>query len=419
MLYAKLLTNHISQNAIANAIRTVLQVIIGFIGSYILVRSVSAAEFGAWALSLTFASFLGLVDLGIATAMIKYTAANPNNSNKIFWTSSYYYAISGFIAGFVIAILQYSMKHRLYRGYDPTFPFLLITVAGTYIGWLAANFNNILNGLQMMKRTSFIEVVKSLLFYICIIPLIPSLGLLAFPIGFLMSNLIGLGISFAMVRGKANLQYSPFDLATFKMLLSFGLKSYGMHLTALFKMSFIKIVTSQLFNLQYVAYVEMSQKIGSYIRQMYASVNSPLLPAASTYQAKGDTAKIRKMFMYSQSIITSIGILGTITYIVLAPFLVTAWLGTSYQAVITISVLECLSIFANMLLVPSFTIYQGMGRFKPILATFGITIICMLVLVPLGGYIGGFTGMYYGFILAEIIPTTAFFVWFIKKKLPF
>jgi len=413
-----LLKTTVSQNAIANAIRTFLQVTIGFFGSYVLIRSVTSQEFGAWALTLTFASFLGLVDFGIATAIIKYTAANHNNTAKIFWTANYYYSIMGLAAGLIIILIQYLMRDTLFRGYTPSLIFIATAVAGTYIGWLAANCNNILNGLQLMKRTSFLEVVKSVLFYFCIIPLIPRFGLYAFPLGFLLSNILGYGLSIIMIKGKADLSYKAFDIDTFKTLIKYGIKSYGMHLTALFKMSFIKIVTSQLFNLQYVAYVEMSQKIGSYIRQIYSSISLPLLPASSSYQASGDRKKIRQLFWYSQTIFACIGVISTALFIPLAPFLVKSWLGSSYNAVIPIAILESISIFFNMFLVAAFTIYQGLGRFKPILSTFAIEVVLMLFLLPIFALLLGFHGMYYGFILVELISTLIFFSWFIKNKIP-
>jgi len=417
MIFRKLISQTVSQNAIANAIRTIFQVFIGFFGSFILIRSVSSVEFGAWALTLTFASFLGLVDFGIATAIIKYTASETNNVNKIFWTAMFYYGVVGFLAGIVIILIQYLLKSNLYHGYSPSLIFMATAVAGTYIGWLAANFNNILNGMQMMKRTSALEVIKSALFYICIIPLIPYLHLYAFPFGFLLSNSLGLILSYLMIKDKADLSFHPFDKNIFNKLIKYGLKSYGMHLTALFKMSFIKIVASQLFNLQYVAYVEMSQKIGSYIRQMYSSINSPLLPAASAWHASGDRQKIRKLFWYSQLIFSILGIVGTLAFIPMAPFLITAWLGGAYSAVIPIAIMECISIFGNMLLGPIFTIYQGMAKFKPIIITFGITVILMLFLLPVLGHIYGFHGLYYGFIAAEYIPMLIFFIWFLRKKM--
>jgi len=419
MVLSKLLSQTVSQNAIANAIITVLQVIIGFFGSFILIRSVSSVEFGAWALNLTFASFLGLVDFGIATAIIKYTASETKNINKIFWTAMFYYGTVGLLAGTIIVSIQYWLKDTLYHGYSPSLLFIATAVVGTYISWLAANFNNILNGLQIMKRTSALEVIKSALFYLCIIPLIPKFHLYAFPLGFMLSNILGFVLSYYLIKGKADLSFHKFDIEIFKKLITYGLKSYGMHLTALFKMSFIKIVTSQIFNLQYVAYVEMSQKIGSYIRQMYSSINSPLLPAASFWHASGDKTKIKKLFWYSQSIFTGLGILGTIAFIPLAPFLITSWLGSSYTAVIPIAILECISIFGNMLLGPIFTIYQGMGRFKPILTTFALTVILMLILLPLLGNVIGFHGLYYGFIVAEFVPMLIFFTWFLKRKMPF
>jgi O-antigen/teichoic acid export membrane protein len=416
MEFVKLLKTTVSQNAIASGIRTFLQVIIGFGGSYMVIRMVDKQTFGAWALALTFASFLGLIDIGISSALIRFTASDGQNKHKYFWTVFAYFAGAGFLGSLFLLLFQSILKSFFFKGFDPSLSFLILTLLSVYVGFLSTVITNTLNGLQLMKRSSLVEVLKSFLFYLGTILLIPSLNLLAFPLAYLFSNTIGLFVALILTLKKTQLPFVKPDLDIFKKLMSFGLKSYGLTITAQIKNSFIKLLTSWLFNLEYVAFVELAQKITSYIRQFFTTIIMPVFPAASLYQAKNEMKKVKRLLSISQKAFSVIAASSIFVYIILAPFIVPIWLGPGFEWVVLISQIEAIGVFFIVLTAPGFAILQGLSKFKAILITSFLNLILFLGLTFVGGLALGFKGIYVGFSIGEIIIGLGFLYWLWKKS---
>jgi O-antigen/teichoic acid export membrane protein len=364
----------ISQNVIANAIRTFLQIVIAFVGNYFLVRIATKEELGIWALVFVFANFLNLADLGVSTALIRYIANDEKKRPDYFWTVIWFYSFVGIVGIGILFIVKSIFGEIFFKDINPSITFLLLTIIGTYFSLLCSVVTNTFNGLQMMKRSSLVEVCKSFVHYFFILSLFSKIGVLAFGVGFLMSNVLSLLLGIFLLFSVNPLPFKFFKIETFKHLFVFGSKSFGIQLINQIKGAWLKLLTSNLFTIEHVAYVDLTEKIIGYFRQMLLSVILPLMPAASSYHAKNQTDKLRKLYKTSLQAILGFGVIATGVFIATVPTFIKFWLGLGFEPVVFASQLISLAVFFNLVTGPGYSVLQGIGRQKPLLinAVFGL-----------------------------------------------
>jgi O-antigen/teichoic acid export membrane protein len=411
-----LLTHTISQNAFANIVRTVLQIAIGFGGNYYIVRAISPEKLGIWALVFTFASFLNLADFGVSTALIRFIANDEKKRHEYFWTTVGFYTVVGLIGSVLLLTLQWLFAPYFFKDTSPDILFTLAVLAGAYLALLASTITNVFNGLQMMKSSGSIEVLKSFVFYVTILVLLPRLDLFAFSTGLIVSNLLAIVLGYTLLIFKIPLPFSWPDWKVFKQLFVFGGKSYGIQIVNQIKGAYLKILTSRLFMIEYVAFVDLAQRVCGYFRQFLLSAILPLLPAASSYHAKKETQKITKLYQLSLLALVGFGGLSTLVFYVLSPYVISLWLGPEYSPVIRASQLLSFAVFLNLLAGPGFSILQGIGKQKPLLITAVFGLVSFLLLTTLFALPYGFNGIFVGNIAGELVATFVFLFWIWKKK---
>jgi len=412
----RLLTHRVSQNAFASMVRTVLQIVIGFVGNYFVVRFVSPENLGIWALTFTFASFLNLADMGVSTALIRFIANKEKKRSQYFWTTIYFYLLTGLIGGLILLVLQKLFGSYFFKEVTPDLLFILLSLLGAYGALLSSTVTNAFNGLQLMHYAGSLEVLKSFSYYTITLLALPSLGIYSFALALIASNLLAFTIGWGLLTKHIQLPFMWPDLATAKELFTFGSKSYGIQIINQLKGAYLKLLTSRLFAIEYVAFVDLTQKIAGYFRQFLLSIVVPLMPAASEYHAKKQTEKIKRLYWTSLGALFGVGTAMTVSFIVAAPFIISLWLGPEYSPVVAASQLISVAVLFNLLTGPGFSILQAIDKQKPLLFTSFIGLITFAVLTSVFALSIGFNGIFVGNIVAEFVVGSGFLWWIWSSK---
>lgn len=414
--YKKYLNHRISQNALANFIRSFLQILIAFIGNYFIVRIISKEEIGLWALVFAFVTFLNLVDMGVSQALIRYVANDEKNLKKYFWTTMQFYSVVGLLGGVLLLAVGQIFAKNIFSSNIPGLNFLLITILGTYLSLLGTVFTNTFNGLQLMKKSAFIEVIKSLSHYILVLCFYKKVGILAFSLGILGSGILACLLGFILLRRKIDISFEKFDKSIFSKMWKFGLKIFGVQIINQIKGAWLPFMVSSYFGIVWVAYTDYVTRIIGYFRQLLLSLILPILPAAAAIQAKKETDKLRKLYTVSLWILMGFGLIVSIGFVVLIPYFIRFWLGAGYEPVILASQIICWAVLFNLLTGPGVYILQGINKQKPILLLSFTSMVLFLVFTLAGARVGGYNAIFIGNVLAEVIVGIVF-LWWCRKNI--
>lgn len=413
-----LLSHTVSQNALANAFRTIAQVIIVVIGNYLIVRRISPVDYGLVILVTTYASFINLADIGISTALIRSIAQYGKDRNVFFWTAALFYGCIGGTITIALFALYLILPTVFFQSYSPSLYLVSLILLGSLLSLLLSVLTNTLNGLQLMKRSSLVEVVKSLSFYILTLTLLPSTGLLAFGYSTVFSNLIVMALAWWLLTQRASIEWQRPQWSIVKTFFNFGGQTYVITVVSQLKFSGIKILASWFYPLSYVTFLELALRISSYVRQFLSSLTIPLLPAAALLQAQKKRRSLRTLIQTSLGFISATSVVGGGGLIIFMPWIIGWWLGPEYETVVSLSRWAIVAVIANMIAAPVFTVLHGLGEMKPLMITAALALIGYLVF-PYGlAWLQIPDGLIMGHALAEGVASVGFlgWVWIYRRR---
>jgi O-antigen/teichoic acid export membrane protein len=288
--------------------------ILSIITSPVMAYYLGASGLGLWVMLFAITSLLGVTNLGIPGATIKYVAEYKDNKNKLYQVASASFIIS-IILGIITAVALFITADIITGIFDmpsltPLFKLFLLTIPFNYmVGSVIAT----LNGLREMKLVSLLNVTSgSLNFGLILIPIILGYGLKGAVIGLVIATIIYAFIAMFFFRNFIfHLTFSKFR-ETAKKLLHFGIQTV---------MSGIVSIILYRIDVLMIGYFMTSTEVGIYsvaigIARMIwiipQSINTVSYPTFSYYWGKGEHDVVNKIFdtglKYSACMLAPIGL---------------------------------------------------------------------------------------------------------------
>ncbi|HJH25580.1 MAG TPA: hypothetical protein C5S37_02145, partial [Methanophagales archaeon] len=288
--------------------------ILSIITSPVMAYYLGASGLGLWVMLFAITSLLGVTNLGIPGATIKYVAEFKDDKNKLYQVASVSFIIS-IILGIVTAVALFITADIItgifgMPSLTPLFKLFLLTIPFSYMtGSVIAT----LSGLREMKLVSLLNVTSgSLNFGLVIIPIILGYGLKGAVIGLIIATIIYAFIAIFFFRNFIfHLTFSKFQ-ETAKKLLLFGIQTV---------MSGIVSIILYRIDVLMIGYFMTSTEVGIYsvaiaiariIWIIPQSINMVSYPTFSHYWGKGEHDVVNKLFdrglKYSTCMLAPIGL---------------------------------------------------------------------------------------------------------------
>ena len=288
--------------------------ILSIITSPVMAYYTGASGLGLWVMLFAITSLLGVTNLGIPGATIKYVAEFKDDKNKLYQVVSVSFIIS-IILGIVTAVALFITADIITGIFDmplltPLFKLYILTIPFNYmVGSVIAT----LNGLREMKLVSFLNVTSgSLNFGLVIIPIILGYGIKGAVIGLIIATITYAFIAIFFFRKFIIHLTFPKFRETAKKLLHFGIQTV---------MSGIVSIILYRIDVLMIGYFMTSTEVGIYsvaigIARMIwiipQSINTVSYPTFSYYWGKGEHDVVNKLFdrglKYSACMLAPIGL---------------------------------------------------------------------------------------------------------------
>jgi len=288
--------------------------ILSFITSPVMAYYIGASGLGLWTMLFAITSLLGVTNLGIPGATIKYVAEFKDDKNRLYQAVSTSFVIS-IILGIVTAVALFITADIITGIFNmpsltPLLKLFLLTIPFSY---MVESIIATLNGLREMKLVSFLNVTsKSLNFGLVLIPIILGYGIKGAVIGIIIATIIYAFIAlFFFSNFIFHLTFSKFR-ETAKKLLHFGIQTV---------ISGIVSIMLYRIDVLMIGYFMTSTEVGIYsvaigIARMIwiipQSINTVSYPTFSYYWGKGEHDVVNKLFnkglKYSACMLAPIGL---------------------------------------------------------------------------------------------------------------
>ena len=371
------ISEKIVRNSTTNALRGGLSfVLVLFLTPFIISR-LGATGFGIWALTNALVSYVGLIDLGIGSALVKFVAeyqakGDDAQINVLLNTAFAIYAILGTLAFGLLAAQRGWMIHTFFHigsGLQGDVEFVFLGSLVIFVINLAFGvFAGLLNGLQRMDLTNLTAAIAAVINAVGVVMALNlGYGLRGLVIVSAIVALVSIAINAVMAKREFKaLVFNPFcfRLSYVKNLLNFGLQLQVVGLASLVHAQLDKIVLGYFLGLNPVMYYEAATRVIERLRALPMILLSPIMPAASELHAGQESETLHKLYHRSLKYVTLTSLPVFVFVAIFAHPLVSLWLGPGYE--MTAFALQFLAManFVNLLTGPGFLVLVGMGKPK-------------------------------------------------------
>lgn len=387
----------LKKNIFSGSLAAAGSIVISVIAYPMYLHFLGAELYGLWAILTVIIYFSSIGNFGIDEALIKYVAEeyerkNINNVVKYISTGLNLLIISGIVIYVIFILLEQLLRSTLNLNVEYTaifhniFPYIIILS----IFILIVNFiNSILKGLGRFDRASYIllsgrisALVVSILFFI------NGYKIWSLYWGQFFSFTFVLILSSFFIYREIGFYYNPLKNTKIFLinLFKFGSAMTVSKVISMLLEPFIKIVIARYIGLAEVTYFEIANKIVLQIRSLFERGISAIMPEVSRLAAGMNDAKSKISAVMKKVNRTNflVGFLVFVLLLIACRPLLKLWLAEEYNVVIVGALrIIILGYFINLLSVPSYYYFMGIGKVKYCFYNHFIqaTLNCVLILI--------------------------------------
>jgi O-antigen/teichoic acid export membrane protein len=406
----------VAKNAFANVMRGGASAIVALAVPPFLTRALPPEKYGAWALVLQLAAYVGYLEFGIQTAVGRFVAhanerADFECRDKIVSTALALLTVACLLAFMLIGCLIVALP-RFFRqmpaGLYPDVRIALALVGGSLaVGLPASVFNGIFVGLQRYEIPAAI-VAGSRGFSAILLVLIARHGgsIPAMACSMAAVNLVSYILQWLMSRDYApDIRFSPRFVS-----VSAGRELAG-YCASLSVWSFAMLLVSGLdltlvgaFDFERVAFYAVAAGLVTFVAGLQNAVFSAMMPSAAVLHARGASWELGRMVIDGTRYGMFLLLLTGLPLLLAARPILQIWVGPVYaaQAAILLQVL----VVANMMrlcTVPYIVTLVGTGQQRLVVLTPLLEGVTNLSVSVAAGYYWGAMGVAFGTLCGALV----------------
>ena len=336
-------TSTIRKNSIANIIGVAGLIIIAFILSPFLVSTLGDTKYGIWTIAVSFTGYMGLLDLGLSSAVIKYVAQyrglrDQKKINSIVSTSMILFCVMGgiiilvspFMADFIVNLINInpslsSVVHLLII--IVSFDISIVVIGGLYKG--------VFGGFQQYNVINYVQIIsaiyKAVMFYLF---LTNGFDLISMGLVSITANLLSISLFYIALRKLHPAVRFEIGLVN---------KASGSKIIHYSKYTFIGMVANQIifysdaFVIGYfmsaaaVTYYSIPWALAEYTKKISLAISQTYAPAISEKEAVGDFDNIRTLYTSGVKYMIIVSNLLSLGVMILGGAFIAIWMGPKYR----------------------------------------------------------------------------------------
>lgn len=391
------------KNVTATWLGLAVHAAVGFFLSPFILHRLGDQAFSLWVLVFAFTGYFGLLDFGIRSSIVKYTAKfiatnDDEQLSRYLSTAIAFYAamavivLLGTLAGFFWLHLLFRIPAGMLHSARILFLLAGISVALTF----PLNvFTGALEGLQKFSWLQLSQIGVVLFRAISIIGvLLNGEGLLAVGIVTVATSLVSYFIftCLALYELPVLPRWRHVDSKAFHEMAAYGVFAFAILAAEKLRFQSDVLVIGALVSSTAITFFSIAARLVEYAGYAVKSMSQIFTPMSSQFHAAGDLARLQRTFVAGNRASALIIFPICAALLILGKPIIEAWVGARYVA--SYSVLTVLIVPRSLYLAQSTSIriLLGMGRHRVLAAVLllegGVNLLLSLLLAHRFGIVG-------------------------------
>ncbi len=414
-----MIRSHVFKSTASNLIGQAVILGTGFLLAPFVLRRIGATDYGLWILISSLTGYASVLEFGISTAVIKYVAefrvkGKREEMHALVGTALSLYTVLGALAilfSVMVAFLLPRIINVPPSDYDKAAKLVLLAGVGLGISIPSTIIVGVLRGLQRFDLLNMLYIINTLLNAAATIAVlllgwgVMGIAAAAIPVT-ILTQLPGLWL---IRRGDPQMRVgwrgARRDLV--RTVTGFSFSLFILQVSRQLQMRTDEIVIAGALPIASVTPYSFGRRLGEIPNQLANQFIRTLMPLASGLHAESDWVRLRAMYIASSRLAIAISAPIAAILTVLAPTLLTMWIGAEYAVYWPVVLLISMSSVAIISQYPAGAMLQGMARHKILavtsIANGVINLLLSLYLVRHMGIIGVALGTFVPAVLEGMV----------------
>lgn len=418
------------RNVLSNWGAFVCAAAVSFLLSPYIVRTLGDSAYGAWAVLNSVVGYLGLLDLGVRGAVMRYVArfhdtGEHDRAGRLTSSAVLLFGATACVAVILAIVLAANVEHAFNLPADVVHAARIVALVGGLniaVALVDGVFGGVITGLHRFDYSNAIDLSALLLRSLAtVVGLALGGGLVALALIQLGGSLLRLAADYTVCRRlypQLRVRLRDGDREHLQIVLRFGLASSVLHVAGQIMLYSDSVIIGAFLPVAFVTYFAIAANLTDYARQVISGISRVLTPLLSATEARGQEERVRQTLLAGARLTTLCILPITVTFIVRGATFIGLWMGPQY-AKPSGRVLAVLAVFVTchagyqVITASMLGINRHRGLIPVFLADAATNVGLSIFLVPRIGIIGSALGT----LIPQLVVTLVIGPWYVRREL--
>ncbi|HVG27016.1 MAG TPA: oligosaccharide flippase family protein [Acidobacteriaceae bacterium] len=419
---------HIARNVLFNWIGTVANLAVGFFLSPFILHRLGDIAYGVWVLAVSTVAYLSLLDLGMQSSVLRFVSKGHTQGDHESASAALSAAlwvrlrISGLVLllSFSLAAL-FPTLFKIPGSLAADARIAVITIGFTMALSMSVGVaSGVLSGLNRYDLQNYVTLLQTAIRVTGVVLLLRSgHGIVAIALCELFATCVGLVLLIILARRlypQLTLSFRRPRRETLRMVWSYSAYAFLTTVAVQLVYQSDNLVVGAFVSASAVTFYAIANSLCRYATQIVGSIAGTFVPAASTYEAAGDTEALVNLYIYGTraTLVISLPILAT--FLLRGHRFIQLWMGPEYAGssgdILILLTVPLLFAYANR---TASSIAYGVEKHKLTAIWAIIEGVANLILSITLVHFYGLYGVALGTLIPSVIVHLGFWPWYTSK----
>ena len=333
---------HIARNVLFNWFGTVASLGVGFFLAPFILHRLGDVAYGVWVLAISVVAYLGLLDLGMQSSVLRFVSKGHTQNDHqgaseaisaALWVRLQISALALLLSGVLAAVFPLVFKVPAELATDARRAVLLIGVT-TAISLSVGVFGGVLSALNRYDLQNCVSIAQTAVrVFGVVLVLRTGHGIVAIAVCELIATIVANTLLMWLARRlypELQIQLKRPGRQILAKIWTYS--SYAFLTTVAVQLVYQtdNLVVGTFVSASAVTFYAIANSLCRYTGQVVNSMGSTFVPAASTYDAAGDTANLLRLYKNGTRATLLISLPILVTLIVRGSSFIGLWMGAQY-----------------------------------------------------------------------------------------
>lgn len=354
---------HIARNVMFNWLGTIANMAVGFFLSPFILHHLGDVAYGVWVLTVSVVGYLSLLDLGMQSSILRFVSQGhakqdhqsaSDATSAALWVRLQISALALLLSAALAAVFPHVFKIPQDLASDARKAIVLIG-ATTAITMSLGVLGGVISALNRYDLQNYVTLLQTAIRVIGIVAVLRTgHGIVAIAVCELVTVLAGKLLQVWMARRlypELRIHLAKPKPETLKKIWSYSSYTFLITIAVQLVYQSDNLVVGAFVSTAAVTFYSIANSLCRYVTQVINSMSSTFTPAASSYEAVGDTASLLTLYRNGTRAMMLASLPITITLIIRGSSFIGLWMGPEYShisgIVLVILTIPLFFFFAN------------------------------------------------------------------------